>query len=46
MFAMTAWECASFEKHELAAAPVRWLHDVPKDEITDIYANLERPKPG
>jgi hypothetical protein len=47
MFAMTAWKCASFEKHELAvAAPVRWLHDLPKDEITDIYAILKRSKPG
>ena len=40
---MTAWEGASFEKRELAAAPVHWLHE---DEIADIYAILERPKPG
>jgi hypothetical protein len=44
--AMTAWEGASFEKRELAAVPVRWLGDLPEDEIADIYAILERPKPG
>jgi hypothetical protein len=46
MLAMTAWEGASFEKRELAAAPVRWLHDLPENEIADIHAILERPKPG
>jgi hypothetical protein len=43
---MTAWEGASFEKFELAAAPVRWLHDLAEDEIADFYAIFERPKPG
>jgi hypothetical protein len=46
MLAVTVWEGASFEKRELAAAPMRWLHDLPEGEIADIYAILERPKPG
>jgi hypothetical protein len=42
MFAMKG---ASFEKCELAAAPVRWLHDLPEDEIAAIYSILERQEP-
>jgi hypothetical protein len=36
MFAVTIWEGASFEKRELAAAPVRWLYDLAEGEIADI----------
>jgi hypothetical protein len=36
MFAMTAWRAGtSFEMRELAAAPVRWLRDLPENEIAD-----------
>ena len=45
MFALTAWECTSFEKRKLAAAPLYWLHDLTDGEIADVYAILEGRKP-
>jgi hypothetical protein len=36
MFAVTVWEGASFERRDLAAAPVRRLHDQPEGEIAYI----------